>query len=186
MAYETEMKAWVDDWEAVERYLRGHCVFERRFRKEDRYFSLGKRLFRIRADGRKAYVTFKEKSVRDGTEFNMEREFGVDDADAFGDLAAWLGCRESFAKAKEGLHFVHGDLTVELVHVEELGDFLEVEYVHDDNDADRHADAASRIRTFLAEAGIDERRIEAQPYMKLLREVRSGTKYGRRNGRRGG
>lgn len=173
MAYETEMKAWIDDWTPVERYLRETCTFERSFRKEDRYYETNGSTFRLRVDGSKAYVTYKDKTVSSGTEFNMEREFGVDDADAFVDLAEHIGCDEVFAKVKNGLHFAHGDLTVELVHVEGLGDFLEVEFVHTDDDSERHTDAAHRIRAFLRDAGVDPTRIEPEPYMKLLREVRS-------------
>lgn len=197
MAYEIEMKAWVDDWEAVEAYLRRACTFEREFRKEDRYFlppqavdgegsgdEAGEspgvnrrpepRYFRIRIDGTKAYVTFKEKETRHGMERNLEREFTVDDAAAFVHLMERVGCYEAFAKVKEGLHFADGGLTVELVHVEELGDFLEVEFVHADDDDELHERAAAQIRRFFADAGIPDDRVEAEPYMKLLREARGG------------
>lgn len=178
MAYEVEMKAWAGDWERLERWLRDHAVFERSFRKEDRYFrSQGRtrapgQVFRLRVDDGGACVTFKEKSVREGMELNMEREFSVDDAAAFLELTDRLGCREEFAKVKEGLHFDYDGLTVELVHVHELGDFLEVEVVHEEADGEVHADAASRIRAFFAEAGIPDERIEPRPYMQLLRERR--------------
>ncbi|MFW5744350.1 MAG: hypothetical protein ACOC2D_13830 [Spirochaetota bacterium] len=190
MAYEIEMKAWVDDWPAVERALRDRCTFERSFRKDDRYFAPpdGEGLFRVRIDGRpaargegsarRAYVTYKEKEVRDGVEVNLEREFGVDDAEAFVEFVTSFRCRETFAKVKEGLHFSHDGLTVELVHVEGLGDFLEVECVLADDgggagpDGGGHDETAERIRALVRELGVDDERIEARPYMKLLRERR--------------
>ncbi|MFW5684917.1 MAG: class IV adenylate cyclase [Spirochaetota bacterium] len=176
MAYEVEMKAWVDDWERVERYLRSACEFERSFRKEDRYYSHESAadgfLFRVRIDPPRAYVTFKEKRVRGGAEVNLEREFTVDDASAFVELQERLGAVEAFAKVKEGLHFRFDGLTVELVHVHELGDFLEIEFVHDDDDDELHDAAVARIRRFLDAAGIAEDRVEPRPYMKLLRDAR--------------
>lgn len=183
MAYEVEMKAWVHDWERLEGWLRERCRFERSFRKEDRYFRAPQRacedlpeetqLFRLRMDDGGACVTFKEKSVLEGMERNLEREFSVNDATAFLELMDRMGCREEFAKVKEGLHFSSGDLTVELVHVHELGDFLEVEFVHEEADDELHAHAASRIRTFFSEAGIPPDRIEPRPYMQMLRETRA-------------
>lgn len=178
MAYEIEMKAWVDDWAAVERALRDRCTFERSFRKDDRYFAPpdGEGLFRVRIDAGApgnhgpGYVTYKEKEVRDGVEVNLEREFGVDDAEAFVEFVTSFRCRETFAKVKEGLHFSHDGLTVELVRVEGLGDFLEVECVVADDGG--HHETAERIRAFVRELGIADERIESRPYMKLLRERR--------------
>ncbi|MFW5685536.1 MAG: class IV adenylate cyclase [Spirochaetota bacterium] len=172
MPYEVEMKAWIDDWHSVERRLRDACVFERSFRKEDRYYSANDSTFRLRLDDGAATVTYKEKSIRGGVEFNLEREFAVDDPDAFVDLVVRLGCREQHAKVKEGLHFVRDDLTVELVRVEGLGDFLEVEYLHPDDDEQRHEDAARRIRAFIEQLGVDPTRIEGRPYVELLQRAR--------------
>ncbi len=177
MPYEVEMKAWVDDWAVVEARVRELCVFERSFRKEDRYFRKTgeasgehQRLFRVRIDGETAYVTFKDKSVNDDAEINFEREFTVDDAAGFLELTERFGCEQSFAKVKEGLHFTRDGLTVELVHVHELGDFLEVEFVHGDSSADVHAAAVERIRSFIAAVGIESGRTEGRPYMQLLRD----------------
>ena len=85
-------------------------------------------------------------------ERNLEREFGVDDAEAFIDLVTSFGCRETFAKVKAGLRFTHDGLTVELARVEGLGDFLEVECVVEDEserdatgEAALHRDTAARI-----------------------------------------
>lgn len=177
MPYEVEMKAWVDDWKAVEERVRELCVFERSFRKEDRYFRKAgekrvehQQLFRVRIDDTTAYVTFKDKTVNHGAEINLEREFTVDDAASFLELMERAGCEQSFAKVKEGLHFTRDGLTVELVHVQALGDFLEVESVHPDAGADVHEAVVERIRSLIAAVGIDPARIEGRPYMQLLRE----------------
>lgn len=181
MAYEIEMKAWVDDWKALEAALADRCAPEGSFRKEDRYFVPpdGEGLFRVRTDGRGAYVTYKEKDVRDGVEVNLEREFGVDDAEAFTEFVTSFRCRETFAKVKEGRRFSYEGLTVELAHVEELGDFLEVECVVAESggrqtagDEAAHRETADRIRAFVRALGIADDRIESRPYMQLLRERR--------------
>lgn len=181
MGYEVEMKAWVDDWQAVEAHLRATCVLERGFEKSDRYYRCDGRdggsevpgqMFRVRADDGRATVTFKEKRLADGVEFNREREFGVDDPGAFLELVERVGCREVFAKKKRGLHFHRDGLVVELCHVEGLGDFLEVEWLHEHDDETAHGEAAGRIRELIRGAGISDERIEERPYMKMLREAR--------------
>jgi len=178
MAYEVEMKAWVDDWSTTEAYLRRTSSFRRSFRKQDRYFYVGpddeahERRFRVRVDDDRTSVTFKDRLSQEDAEINVEREFTVDDVDAFLELMRRAGGREAYAKLKEGLHFERDGLTVELVHVAGLGDFLEVEYVHAEADEDAHAAAVSLIRSFLSDAGIPPGRVERRPYMELLRDQR--------------
>lgn len=180
MGYEVEMKAWVDDWGAVEAHLRATCAFERGFEKSDRYFrcdgpsgpAAPGQVFRVRVDDGRATVTFKEKRIAAGVEFNREREFGVDDPDAFLELLGRVGCRQVFTKKKRGLHFHRDGLVIELCSVEDLGDFLEVEWLHEHDDETAHGEAATRIRELILGAGIPPERIEDRPYMKMLREVR--------------
>lgn len=199
MAYEVEMKAWVDDWDAMERTLRSRTAFVREFRKEDQYFlvdaeytgeasaesSAGRcaesrrsqRGFRLRVEGEGACVTFKRKRLHRQAEINVEREFRVDDGQAFIELMQRIGLEPEFAKVKEGLQFEFAGFVIELVHVRELGDFLEVEYVDDGSrehaDDAAHEAAARRIEAFLHDCGVDPGRIETEPYMKLLRRARS-------------
>lgn len=180
MAYEVEMKAWVDDWPGLEAVIRQRCVFQRAFRKTDRYFRLRSPLrrlvsrtrFRLRIDDRATYVTYKDKRLRGSAEINLEREFAVDDTDAFVELASRLGFAEFYGKVKEGLRFAYDDLVVEISRVEGLGAFLEVEYLDENSDASVHGLAADRISAFIADCGIDPSRIEPRPYQQLLREAR--------------
>ncbi len=185
MAYEVEMKAWVDDWKALEATLRERSGFRRSFRKEDRYYRMDvernedatlKRAdpgFRIRMEGERACVTFKRKSRRGSAEVNLEREFRVDDTRAFLDLMMRTGYFQEFAKVKEGLRFEHDGLVAELAHVEELGDFLEVESIGANDDEAAHATAVRRITAFMTDCGIGSDRIEERPYMTLLRTARA-------------
>jgi adenylate cyclase class 2 len=194
MAYETEMKAWVDDWQAVELHLRQRLEFNREFTKRDRYYASSDVLasdhgndrtsravdsppagptFRLRSDGDHCVVTFKAKSVRSGIEFNHEHEFSVDDGQAFHTFATHIGFSQDAEKVKRGLSFSDGDLHIELVEVEGLGAFLEVEFVNEDGDEELHAEAGRRIREVLRIAGIPDSRVESRPYNQLLRERRA-------------
>lgn len=192
MAYEIEAKAWVDDWEATEENLRGFATFEREFSKADRYFAYPgvdpdqsegvESAFRLRSDGEHAYVTFKRKELRGATEFNYEREFVVDDPEAFADLAARISCVEHFAKRKRGLHFSCEGITLELVRVEGLGDFLEVEAVIQSDDPAQQEEAAAAVLELVLRAGLPRTAIERRSYMHMLRSSDSGASQGRELG----
>ena len=173
MKYEVELKAWIDDWAQVEARLRELCLFVREFRKADRYFSRSGdpdhgTSFRVRLDNGGALVTFKEKSYRNRMEFNREREFTVDDAAAFVELVERTGCREYASKIKEGYEFRYGGLTVELVRVTDVGEFIEIEVMEESSSREVHDRTAARIRTFLELVGISPDRIEERSYLALL------------------
>jgi len=173
MGYEIELKAWVDDWDAMETLLRARCEFVRRFRKSDRYFcpsngDTRNSAFRLREEGERALVTFKQKQIRDGIEYNREREFHVDDSEAFIELVQRAGCSQFSAKTKVGMEFRADGMTIDLVTVETVGDFIEVEIIESSEDPRTHARAARRIRKFFAETGISVDRIESRPYLALI------------------
>ncbi len=179
MRYEVELKAWVAEWEAMEAKLRETCEFIREFHKSDRYFRnpVGAERdtsFRLRRDDDGAVVTFKEKRPRDGVEYNREREFSVDDADAFLELAERVGCIEYASKIKTGLEFQSDGMTIELVRVDGLGSFLEIEIIENTSDAAVHERAALKIRAFLGRTGISEDQIEERSYVDLLRGKKIG------------
>ncbi len=179
MRYEIELKAWVEDWDALETRLRATCEFIREFHKSDRYFrrpadAERDTSFRLRRDNDGAVVTFKEKRPRDGVEYNRERESGVDDADVFLELVERVGCIEYASKIKNGLEFRSDGMTVELVRVKGLGSFLEIEIIEHTSDASVHEQAALKIRAFLGRTGISEGQIEERSYVDLLRGKKIG------------
>ena len=179
MRYEVELKAWVADWDAIEARLRETCEFIREFHKSDRYFRSPVGVerdtsFRLRRDNDGAVVTFKEKRPRNGVEYNREREFSVDDAEAFLELVERVGCVEYALKIKTGLEFHSDGMTVELVRVEGLGAFLEIEIIENTSDAAVHEQAALKIRAFLGWTGISEDQIEERSYVDLLRGKKVG------------
>lgn len=179
MIYEIELKAWVEDWAALETMLRATCEFVREFRKSDRYFrshagTARDTSFRLRRDNSAAVVTFKEKRPRDGVEYNREREFSVDDAEAFLELVERINCTEYASKIKTGLEFRSDGMTIELVRVDGLGSFLEIEIIEPTSDTVAHERAAMKIRTFLRTTEIGQDRIEEKSYVALLRGEKVG------------
>lgn len=180
MATEVEMKAWIDDPEALHRHLRDSCRKIRSFYKADSYFvapvpvpgspGLPPQEFRIRNDDGKLICTFKEKEIVDGMETNREVEFTVSDAEAFTELAERLGCRLFVRKEKRGTLYTCDGLTVELSEVAGLGTFLEVEKVVEDDDPEAISGAQSGIRAFFANLDIPQNKIEPRPYNDILLE----------------
>jgi predicted adenylyl cyclase CyaB len=179
MGYEIELKAWVSDWATLEEHLRESCEFVREFQKSDRYFrsrtgNERDTSFRLRMDGDAAIVTFKEKKPRGGIEFNREREFTVDDAEAFLELIGRTDSEEYIAKVKTGLEFRSDGMTVELLRLDQVGAFLEIEIIEQRADPAVHEAAARKIKAFLATTGISEDKIEARSYVNLLRRDEVG------------
>ena len=177
MAFEVELKAWVDEPEAVAEELSSRYSFECSFRKEDVYLKSpaygGKREeFRVRreGEGEHAVVTTKKKSLRGGIEVNAEREFTVSDGDEFVEFMRRIGCVIFLRKVKTGRRFSSGDVTLELTHVERLGDFLEIEKMIDERTEENVSAAEAEIRELLMRAGIGEDRIERRYYADLLAE----------------
>jgi adenylate cyclase, class 2 len=180
VATEVEMKAWIDDPEALRRHLQNSCREIRSFYKADTYFvapvrpagspGLPPQEFRIRNDDGKLICTFKEKEIVDGMETNREVEFTVSDEAAFSELAERIGCRVFVRKEKRGTQYSCGGLSVELSEVAGLGTFLEVEKVVEDDDSEAIARAQSGIRAFFTDLGITREKIEPRPYNDILLE----------------
>lgn len=176
--YEVELKAWVDDSERVRARLQGHCSFRREYEKRDRYFKAPAaaadpawvpRQFRLRRDADSLVCTYKEKTVADGVEVNLEREFDVSDEEAFVGLIERLGCTPLVDKHKRGRQYEYHGLTVELSEVAGLGTFLEIErLVPDDADEAARDAAAAEVRAALESFGVSAGAIEERPYTRML------------------
>ncbi len=137
--------------------------------------ALPRRDFRLRREAGSSVVTFKDKRVEDGIEVNAEVEFGVDDPESFESLALRLGCSRWYEKRKRGRRYevpspaaAGGAATIELVEVEGLGGFVEIEILVEEGDPGAAADARSELRRLLAAAGVPEADIEGRFYSELL------------------
>lgn len=182
--YEVELKARVDDATELQTRLEALCSYRREFDKRDRYFTAPEctadpgwvpHRFRLRRDGEALVCTYKQKTLEQSVEVNMEREFEVSDEDAFVGLVSRLGCTPLVDKHKEGRQYDYNGLTVELSLVHGLGTFLEIERLlgDDASDAERAA-AGEEVRAALETLGVGTDRIEERPYTQMLLDGTGG------------
>jgi adenylate cyclase class 2 len=189
---EVELKARVADPAAVEARVAAFAAFEGRVDKLDAYwhgpdwrFQRGTKGFRLRAEDGKSVVTYKSKRSEGGIEINRESEFGISDPEVFEEFALRLGCEPFYKKRKRGKRYgvdpcergagsaaaCAGAATIEIVEVEGLGFFIEIEILLPDEDPASVALAQGEIRGFLARAGLGPESIEPRFYSELLMEA---------------
>jgi adenylate cyclase class 2 len=180
MAYEIEVKAWIEDPAALKQHLADISTAVKDYTKEDVYFrapvppatggaSAAHPLeYRLRRQGGQNICTFKEKTIHDGVEVSREVEFTVSDADAFEELALRSGAKVFARKKKTGSVYALPDANVEVSHVDGLGDFVEIEKIVESTEETEHRRAQQTVRRILSSLGVDEARIEARPYTTLL------------------
>ena len=190
MSYEIELKARVEEREAVKKRLSTLGVWGGSYRKDDCYWKPAsgggglpdsglrvRRETRVLPDGNPAVlcaVTFKTKEKRDGIEVNEENEFTVSDGGIFSALLARLGLTEDYRKHKTGeVWIVDSTITAELAEVGDdrrsLGWFLELEIIAESEAPQTVSTARSRLLKLLADCGIGEDRIESRYYAEMLR-----------------
>lgn len=179
---EIELKARVRDKAAVAARVAAFARFLRNFDKSDEYwhgpdwrFVRGTKGFRLRKDGEKALVTFKQKRNDGGIEINKETEFQVSDAAGFEALVQRIGCEPFYNKRKTGAAYDYDGCTVELVAIEGLGDFIEIERLIEKDEPAEIALAQGSIRAILAMSGVPEGEIEGRSYSELILAKKNGT-----------
>ena len=118
-------------------------------------------------------VACKRASSADGREDNEEYEFGALPSD-YGravDFFHALGHEDFFLKHKTGWEWNDGDAHIELLQVNDIGTFLEIEVLLPfgcpDTDVGR---AYSHILRLLADAGMDDMDIERRSYRQMILE----------------
>ena len=175
MAYEIEIKAWLDDPDSVRRDLAAQSIGSRDYVKEDLYFRAPTgQEFRLRREEAGAVCTFKEKTIRAGVEVSREVEFSVSDPEAFEELVGRSGATVFARKKKTGSVFEWAQARVEVSHVHRLGDFVEIEKILEEDNAERHAEAEQEVRRILDRLGVAETAIEPRPYTALLADLERG------------
>jgi adenylate cyclase class 2 len=186
MATEIELKAWVDDPEALEGRLSALAGAGTAFEKADAYWTptggppSGSRLpsgVRVRLEtregpagdlSRECLVTYKVKEVREGLEINDEREFAVSGPAAFEELLRRLGLERGAEKHKQGRAWDCRGITAELSLVRGLGWFVELEIIADNDRKGTLDEARTRLLSLLAELGVPAARIESRYYTEML------------------
>ena len=183
MGIEVELKAHVHDPEAVKARLPRPLRFEE---KTDIYWrgqNESQPRFRTRYErnahgGEDVLFTLKEKSQCDGIETNQEFEFTAPGGEweRVRRFVEKLGYQVAITKHKRGYASmipVPGFVPApaELLEVEPLGWFIEIEFVLEQAEAiSRAKEALSQI---LGNLGVPETAIEPRAYNDMLREARS-------------
>ena len=200
MAIEIELKAHVkgnqQNIEALKRLLSEKAEYLCAFEKEDSYYfpsspsDIPRSGIRLRGESKTlsdgtvrktAYVTYKTKEVRDGIEVNNEKEFEVCSSQyspviVFDEFLKMAGLGPDFSKRKKGWAFSKDGINAELLEVEKLGWFLEMEIVLDDVERDNTIETTieekkKQLIEFLSDLGIEKDAIESRYYSEMLKEL---------------
>lgn len=172
---EVELKAHIGDAAEVERRVATFARFLRRVDKRDSYWhgpdwrpQRGTKGFRVRSEGDTFVVTFKTKQLEDGIEVNHEREFEISDADIFQEFVLRIGCEPYYKKRKTGSAYEYKGMTLEILEIEGLGAFLEIERLLDVESAPAIAAARDELKAALGLAEVSESAIEERTYSEMI------------------
>jgi adenylate cyclase class 2 len=193
MAIEIELKAWVDDPEAVEKLLSALGTYDCAYEKDDTYWFPGGKSggtatippsgMRIRREKDRdaaggvhesVIVTYKNKEIRDKIEVNQEREFTVSDGEIFADLLNRLGLKPGIQKHKRGKAWICGTdrdgpaVRAELSELDGLGWFIELEILAAEDSERTVQNSRKRILSLLEKLKIPREKIETRPYTEML------------------
>lgn len=192
MATEIELKAWVEEPEALKARISSLACFSASFEKEDAYWypcsvpafgtvpQSGVRIRKERdtdAQGRvtqTTWVTYKTKELRKGIEVNDEREFTVSEDTIFEELLRRLGLEPGIRKHKQGWAWDYEGIRVELAEVAGLGWFVELEIIGNDQGAETITQARTRLLAFLHQIRVGKDKIETRYYTEMLKEKMKG------------
>ncbi len=178
---EVELKAHVRDPDAVVKRVGTFSKFVCGFEKFDAYWhgpdwrlSRGTKGFRVRTENGETLVAFKTKRCEGGIEVNREVEFSVSDPAAADEFFLRLGCEPFYTKRKRGTRWesdlLGGErpITIEVLELEGLGSFIEIEALLESEAPELVALALGEIKGLLAKAGVSESDIESRYYSELL------------------
>lgn len=199
MSLEIELKAWVDDVDALRAVLEREAKFLYHYKKDDLYWfakdkgsnrvnNLPFSGLRVRREARTfkdeklneeiILVTYKTKEKRQGIEVNTEEEFEVAGGiSSFEGLIERLGLERGYTKQKRGSLYRAGKINAELSRVEKLGTFIELEILSGDDDSvcEESAHYVNSVHTelfdFLSRLGISKDKIETRYYSELLQQL---------------
>ncbi|EOA80088.1 class IV adenylate cyclase [Borreliella burgdorferi] len=136
--------------------------------KTDIYYSNQKKIIRIRKlNTLEKIVTFKKKILDNNNtvEISKEIEFKIDSINNFLNLIKELKFKKLYKKIKKSLIYQTNNLNVEINEIKNLGFFLEIEkIINNQNDIDL---AKKEIDNIINQFGLKEN-IETRPYSELL------------------
>lgn len=192
---EIELKAHVKDPESIKKRLSTFASFQCYLEKKDTYFHIPSPLsekgfisVRIRreaiqtSDGNSNRIvfTYKKKENRisnDGIaiEVNEENETELSDDIPLIKAITDAGGVISLQKQKKSYEYHYetpfGTANIELVEVEKLGWFLEIEIVGEEKNASHVEEIKTEIEKLIQKAGLPLETIEPRYYSEMLSEI---------------
>lgn len=177
---EIEIKAHASDPERVKAFFTSRFGEGRSVHKHDHYFRRpGESIqaFRMREyGGITEFTAMRTRKGPDG-EDNEEYEFRSfpDQSDAAIAFFHALGYEDFFIKRKDGWEWMDGSAHIELLSVNTLGFFLEIEVLLPfDSSSDEEKEARKHILSLLDEAGLEKSDIENRSYREMILEAEGG------------
>lgn len=172
---EIEIKAHAADMESLSGVISSVCGRKGRpVSKHDLYFRRpGEKVqaLRIRRFPDHLEVTAKKQFQGDVSEENSEYEFraSLDEEDSLVSFFECLGYEKYFIKDKEGFEWFAGPVHVELLRVNDLGIFLEMEYLLDFScGPDDVVGAQEELFRLLHLFGLSEGDVERRSYREMI------------------
>lgn len=189
--FEIELKAHVDDWDAVESKLNENGKFLGHFQRNDTYYKFEnseKEILKPRireelsfeGNPKKIIFTYKQKEVRkndEGTsyEVNNEKECSVSSKAPIEALLFDAGFSVDLKKTKGVYDWEVNGVLCELCTVPPLGDFLELEVMVSDDMIKKHPNVVEYTRGKLEDVldlcEIPRNKIEERYYSDMIKET---------------
>lgn len=181
--FEIEIKAWDKKTAETEKTVASFADYECFFDKTDVYYKQTvppKQSVRLRIEKtiienckpvEKNWVTYKQKEkLPSGVEVNQEIEFEVSSGESFIQMLEGCGFAFSFRKHKKAKSFHFGSYHIELVEIEGLGSFVEIETLCEDKTEATVKKAQNELFEVLEKCGISKADIEERYYSDMLKE----------------
>ena len=176
--FEIEIKAWLDNPSETEQILYSFADYKGESFKSDVYWYNKERNVKIRIREEKLisetntkkntiYVTGKIKTVSEGIEINSENEFQISDKSAFELFLNQAGFFLQSAKTKTSKNFYAQNCHIELVSVDGIGQFIEIEILSSSNEPSVVEQNRSILMSILGKCHIPEKNIEPRFYSFL-------------------
>jgi adenylate cyclase class 2 len=167
MSYEVELKAKIDKYEALKQQLSAFS-YQKTEVKTDRYFKQegSTEPVRVRQTQNETIVTHKLRSKQDGVAINQELEFQVDNALHFEEFLKRLGLSFYKSKTKKVELYSNGPINYELVTLDGLGHFIEIERIVELED--ELEEARNDVLRAFEQLGFKPNQLETKSYIAMM------------------
>ena len=178
MALEIERKAFINNKGEIDQKLNKISKPLLEKIKKDIYFCQKEKkdnidvrkdvLFRLRDDKEKLIVTYKKRKWEGDSEVNEECEYEIDSKENFLSFVDYIGFTELIKKEKHSKVYEYKNAKIELNHIINLGDFIEVEII-EENMQNKNK-ALSTLNEVFDMLSIPASNITTKIYIELLIE----------------